>query len=144
MTLRLKDSMADKEVKAKLDGFHARCLRVILRIKPSFISRVSNARVLQVAHRKPLSQEIRRAQLQLLGRVLHEPHKSVLKTSAFHNNTLTPATDVWIRRVGRPRQEWTTQLCNVMRRAAGDHVAWLAAADCQSSWNHTVNMACGD
>ena len=33
----------------RLDGFHVRCLRQILKIPPSFVSRVSNAKVLQIA-----------------------------------------------------------------------------------------------
>lgn len=54
----------------RLDGFHCRCLRQILGVQPSFISRVSNDKVLKLASQDKLSETIRSAQLQLLAKVL--------------------------------------------------------------------------
>jgi hypothetical protein len=108
----------------KLDGFHVRCLRTILGIKPSLISRISNARVRNVVQQYPLSERIRRSQLDLLGRVIREPSKAVLKKVTFHKDQLLSQTDAWVRKVGRPRHEWTTQLTNMMKLAAGTEAAW--------------------
>ena len=43
----LEGAWLNKALLTKLDGFHAKCLRKLLGIPPSFLSRVSNAFVLQ-------------------------------------------------------------------------------------------------
>ena len=60
----------------RMDGFHSSCLRKILRIPPSFISRVSNERVRKMAKQGPLSALIRSSQLRLLDQVLMNPAKA--------------------------------------------------------------------
>ena len=47
----------------RLDAFHAKCLRQICHIPPSFISRVSNATVLQAARETPLTSLFRKQQI---------------------------------------------------------------------------------
>ena len=47
----------------KIDGFQEKCLRSILHIPPPYISRVSNATVLQRSHCKPLSAILKFRQL---------------------------------------------------------------------------------
>ena len=42
----------------RIDGFVARCLRSLLRIPSSFVSRISNAAVLERAGTKPFSQQV--------------------------------------------------------------------------------------
>ena len=53
----------------KLDAFQARCLRQILCIPPSFVSRVTNEHVLRQASCAKLSCVLQQRQLQLLGRI---------------------------------------------------------------------------
>ena len=53
----------------RLDGFYARCLRRILRIQPSFLSRISNASVFATAGVQPFTEQLRQRQLILLGKV---------------------------------------------------------------------------
>ena len=91
------------------------------------ISRISNARVRNLVQRRPLSERIRRSQLDLLGRVIREPSKAVLKKVTFHEDQLLSQTDAWVRKVERPRHEWTTQLINMMKLAAGTEDAWREA-----------------
>ena len=93
----------------RLDGFYCNCLRRILRIPPSFVSRVSNATVLHRAGCKKLSDTIRDAQIKLLDKVLHDPSLDVLKKASFQG-TLTSQTATWVRRRGKPRQNWIEQL----------------------------------
>ena len=61
-------------------------------------------------------------QLNLLGEVLTNPKKKLLKHSAFHRDTLVAETAAFVRRCGRPRQNWTEQLMRAIRKAchAGD------------------------
>jgi len=49
----------------KIDGFQAKCLRSILYIPPPYISRISNATVLQKNHWKRLSAILKFRQLSL-------------------------------------------------------------------------------
>ena len=122
----------------KLDGFHCSCLRKILGIKASYISRVSNDRVRARAERRKLSWEIRRSQLALLGKVLFDTDKAILKEVTFCADSLTPLTNAWVRRVGRPRDEWTNQLLKISQRLAGSMEAWYLAATCQKLWKELV------
>ena len=126
----------------RLDGFHCRCLRKILGIKASFISRVSNDQVRTLAKTKHLSVEIRRSQLKLFGQVLRDPAKSILKDVAFCDGTTVPLSDAWVRRVGRPRHEWTTQLLKLTQQAAGSMANWRAAALSQKLWMELVERIC--
>ena len=89
----------------RLDGFEAACLRKLLGIKHSFWSRVSNAKVRQIAGQTPFSETVRASQFKLLGQVLMDPHKQILREVAFHGGDLqTPETAAYVRRVGRPKQ----------------------------------------
>ena len=54
----------------RLNGFQARCLRVILRIPPAFVSRVSNRHVLQMAEEIELGNQLLKQQLLLYGQVV--------------------------------------------------------------------------
>ena len=54
----------------RLDGFQAGCIRQILKIPCSYISRVSNQRVREQAGVQPFSKAVRSTQLQLLGQVI--------------------------------------------------------------------------
>ena len=94
----------------RLNGFQARCLRPIMGIKPAFISRVSNASVLFQAGQVPLGKQLQRQQLLLYGKVARSPATDPLRQVAFCPGTLRPATSRYVRRTGRPRNEWATML----------------------------------
>ena len=59
----------------RLDGFHANCLRKILRIPSAFYSRVSNHKVRSKASQQPFSSRVATLQMRLFNEVLHSPHK---------------------------------------------------------------------
>ena len=56
--------------KRRMDGFHARCVRRILRIPAAFVSRVANRVVFERAQVKPLSQQLLDRQLLFFVRIL--------------------------------------------------------------------------
>ena len=97
----------------KLDGLYRGCLRRILRIPHAYYSRTSNQTVLQRAGCRKLSETIRESQLNLLRKVLNDPALRILKETAFHGQTLVPETAAWVRRRGRPRQNWIEELMRV-------------------------------
>ena len=100
----------------RLDGFQARCLRNILRIAPAYWSRVSNEAVRQRAGWKPISELIFSRQLVMLGKILQSGHGCPLRKVSFVGDTLRPATDQYVRRVGRPRAEWVPRVLEEARR----------------------------
>jgi hypothetical protein len=94
----------------RLNGFQARCLRCIVGIKPSYVSRVSNATVLSNAGQVQVSRLLLRQQLALYGRIARSPPGDYLRGLTFIPGSVQPAADRYIRRVGRPRNEWPTML----------------------------------
>jgi len=125
------------------DGFHARCLRKMLHIPPSFISRVSNEQVRHIAGQEAFSKMVRAAQLKLLGQILIDPSKRILKEVAFHGDSLVPEAEAFVRNVGRPRDNWTTQLTRIMRRAAGSLQEWLRISSSRRDWNEVAARVIG-
>ena len=91
----------------RLDGFHARGLRRILKIPPAFISRVSNKIVFQRAGVLPLTEQLAKRQLSLLWKVAQSGTGGPLRRHTFVGNSLEPYIRHYIRKVGRPRTNWT-------------------------------------
>ena len=79
-------------------------------IPHSFYSRVSNATVLERAGQKPLGRHLLKQQMLLYGRIARAPASDLLRNLTFVPGTQSPATSRYIRRVGRPRNEWTVML----------------------------------
>ena len=69
----------------RLDAFHIKCLRRILKIPPSFYSRVSNAMVLERAHAKAASALLLERQLSWMGCLATHPDEHVLRQSIFQS-----------------------------------------------------------
>ena len=94
----------------RLNGFQSRCLRQLLGIKPSFLSRVSNKTILEQAGQISYGRQLLRQQLLLFGRVARAPPTDPLRRLTFVPGSLQSATGVYVRRVGRPRNEWAVML----------------------------------
>ena len=92
----------------RLDGFQAKCLRSILRVLPSHLSRVSNASVLQKAACSTWSTLLLGRQTKYLGKVLRSDEANPIRASCLVADTSLPITSLYIRNVGRPRKEWLT------------------------------------
>ena len=94
----------------RLDGFYARCLRRILRIPPAYLTRVSNAKVLEKAKVQSLSEPLLHRQLLLLGKAATSMDGSPMRSDTFKEGGIIPQMGSFIRKKGWPRQDWTTQL----------------------------------
>ena len=79
------------------------------------------ARILRRASAEPLSDLVLYRQLILMGRVARAHTGSPLRQDTFVDNTLQPQVGRFVRKVGRPRQEWTTE---VMKAGAGKFGNW--------------------
>ena len=95
---------------ARLNAFQARCLRRILGIKHSYVSRVSNAAVLQRAGRGKLSDLLLRRQLTLFGDIARKADDHPVRMVVFQPSSSELAQAPGRRKRGRPRQAWATEL----------------------------------
>ena len=98
------------QLRQGVDGFQARCLRVLLRVAPSYVSRIANKTVLAKAQQIPYTRQLLLQQLLLYGKVARAPDDDVLRRLTFVARTLEPATNAFVRKVGRPRHEWASLL----------------------------------
>ena len=105
----LSSAWLNKNDVRRLKGFGCRCLREVLRIKPSFVSRVSNESVIKEAQQVPLDKQLLKQQRLFYGKVARLPASSPLRKVTFSTGLL-PATAHYIRRIGRPRNEWASML----------------------------------
>ena len=94
-----------KADRSRLDAFHHKSLRRILGIPSAYISRVSNASVLQKASAIPLSQMLLSSQVKLYNNIANHDAHSLVKRVLF--NASGSLRDWSVRRKrGRPRQQW--------------------------------------
>ena len=94
----------------KIDGFQAKCLRSILHIPPSYISRVSNATVLQRSHCKRLSAILKFRQLCFFQSIAVLPDDDVRRRCIFHPSSFILQKLSAPRRRGRPKQIWASEV----------------------------------
>ena len=111
----------------RLEGFYTRRLRKVLRIPPAYVSRVSNVEVFRRAGVQPIRTLLLQRQLLLLGRVGRSPANNPMRRDTFVNETARPQVGRYVRRVGRPRQDWTTQLLAQATRLFGGSTPMEAA-----------------
>ena len=99
-----------KAQKRRLDGFYARCLRRALGIPPAFVSQISNASVFRQAGVPPMSEQLSKQQLSVLRQAAIAPEGDPLRRNVFAGGSLDPLVDKYVRRVGRPKLNWTKEL----------------------------------
>ena len=129
----------------RLDGFHARCLRRILRIPAAYISRVSNEEVRQRAGVIPLSETILKRQLYLLRKVAISPQGDPLREDTFRESSILPQAGRYVRKIGRPRQEWCSELLKVGAERWGMTAFQNLLSDTDEGaderWRHKLDQA---
>ena len=67
----------------------------------------------------PLTRSLEKQQLLLYGKAARQKEESLMRECAFCPGSLRPATDRYVRRVGRPRLDWTTEMYKMATQAAG-------------------------
>ena len=114
----------------RIDAFQAKCLRRILGIRPAYYSRVSNKSVLEIAMQRPLN---------FNGRIARAPDNDPLRMLTFCPGSRQAATSRYIRRAGRPRNEWATQMQELAIRIAASFESLENMIRNAASWNHTID-----
>ena len=126
----------------KLDGFYIRCLRQILGIRPSFISRVSNEAVLARLGVQKLSLLLLEQQLRYFGKIARLPDDNPLRQITFQPSSLMIAIQHGSRRRGRPRTTWIEEVNKHAILAAGsrDHLyQYILDTTC---WTQCIRQYC--
>ena len=126
----------------RLDGFQNRCLRVIWGIKPAYVSRISNRDVLEATGQGLFSSALHMQQLLLFGKAARSPEGSIMREAAFCPGSLRPTTDRHVRKVGRPRLEWTSEVHKLALLAAGGAATLEACIMSPARWRRIVELHC--
>ena len=123
-------------------GFQNRCLLNIIGIKPSFVSRVSNNEVLRLSGHTLATGLFLKRQLLMLGRVLRSPEGHPLRAASLApGHILRPATEQYVRRVGRPCKEWIPFVFGEATRICGSLALVQALATDVQKWRAYVNKS---
>jgi len=133
-----------KAEQERLNAFHCRCLRKVLGIPHSYVSRVSNAEVLRQAGEQPILYTLLARQLRLYGRVARLPGDSLQRLACLTAGGVEPASWKGKRSRGRPRQAWAPEVYQHAVKAAGG-VGEVQRAMCESeaAWADTVRRYIG-
>ena len=142
LTYGLAAAWLNVSERRRLNGFQNRCLRSIWGIMPAFISRISNQRVLETTGQRPSSHMLAKQQLLLFGKAARAPEGNLLKDSTFCPGSLRPATERFVRKVGRPRIEWTGEVGKIARRVVGANGDLESAVLSAASWRGLVTSFC--
>ena len=100
----------NKADKRRIDGFHARCLRKILRIPHAYYSRISNKTVLEITKESCLSAKIQKQQEKYLIKLTERDDNDPARSFVFEPGSLNWRAKTCKRKQGRPRTEWVTGL----------------------------------
>ena len=104
-------------LRKKLDAFHLRGLRKILRMQTTYVNRQNtNQRVYQTASDiafpsgngcvKPFTELLDERRIKLAGHILRSPNSDPLRQVTYQPDSAEPV-EIGKRRIGRPRQQWT-------------------------------------
>jgi hypothetical protein len=127
----------------RLNGFQNRCLRKVIGVAPAYISRISNATVIERANYRTATCLLLKRRLQLFGKVLRAPSGHPLRDACFIPHTLIPATDRYVRRVGRPCKEWIKETIAEASIRFGSMQQVVALAACKTTWNAALSIELG-
>ena len=95
---------------------------------------VRNETVLQEAGTEKLSIILWRRQLLLLGRIAQLPREDVMRTCIFHDGTFQPRWHDGLRKRGRPKQTWLSEVFRMALNMCGDRLSL------ETVWNQTPTV----
>ena len=100
----------------RIDSFDVQCLRRICRIPHAYFSRVSNASVLGLTRRRPLSETLIQRQISLYMKIANSPADDLLRRLTCESASDSPRVWNTTRRRGRPKQQWAHSIYNLLPR----------------------------
>ena len=127
-----------KADKRRLDGFQNRCLRRILNIKPSYVSRVSNLEVLKSGKLVQLSTILLRRQLLHFGKVARSAPEHPLRAATFVGKSMGLRIDFFVRKLGRPRLYLPKEMLRIGSTIIGQGADLEASLRDAADWKSRV------
>ena len=106
------------------ENFKAKCLRSIFHIPPPYISRISNATVLQRNHCKRLSDILKFRQLCLFQFIAVLPDDDVRRPCIVQRSSFILQNLSAPRRLGRPKQIWVSEVYRMAVEIAEGFDMW--------------------
>ena len=79
-------------------------------IPAAFVSRVSNKTVFEKAGVAPILEQVLHRQLVMLGKAARATEGDPIRRDVFIKSSVLPCVGQYVRKAGRPRQEWTTEV----------------------------------
>ena len=131
----------------KLNAFHMRCLRRILKIAPSFYSRISNQTVLTQARSRRISSVLLERQLKFFGTLARRRDDDVMKQSVLDvtASVLKPKTATGIKRCGRHKISWPKGVYHAAASVASETGRTLSSMLLNKiAWEQAVHKHCRD
>lgn len=119
----LVTTVLNQNERRRLDGFQARCIRRILKAP---YTRISNERVLKMAARRPLSEQIMKQQMILMGKIVFSRASDVVRQSIFIPSTIKLRLLLGPTKRGRLRIRWPVQVLVMCIRIAGSYKQLLS------------------
>ena len=104
---------------SRIDGFYCKCLRRILKVPPSYLSRTPNAVIYSQTGKFPLRYKILQYQLDLFGHVARLPDGDAVRRALMRQGDVRPANFNFKRRGGQINC-WIDQVFSRALQVAGD------------------------
>ena len=99
-------------------------------------------KVLEITQQKPLTHQLAKQQLLMLGKAARAPGGSLLRDSTFCPGLLRSAANRYIRKRGWPRLEWVTEASKMALRMAGTRQKLETAIADERAWKTLVHDYC--
>ncbi len=138
----LQTGWFSKNQRRKLDGFHARALRQIVGIRPSFLSRVSNESILSRFGAIKLSSLLLEQQLLLFGKIARMDGENPIRQLIFKESSLQLMQANFKRRRGRPRASWAVELQRHVSSAVQSESSISESILNEKEWRRMVRQYC--
>ena len=131
-----------KAARARLDGFHAKCVRQILGIAPSYWSRISNEAVLQQMQAPKLTNLLLQQQLNFFGQLARRSDSCPVRQLVFASGGLTLKDETLKRKQGRPKQTWASEIYRIASQMSGSQRQLESTIANEQAWKEAVRSHC--
>ena len=135
--------------RATLDGFNAKCIRKRVGTQHSYLSRVTNAKVLSYVGAPLLSKMLLEQQLVVFGKVFRRPTHDLLRKAIFQPTSDELRINGTKRRRGRPKLSWAVEVRKVAMQISpiqlgqnmGNAIKWKQSVRRYCRVNECVGMS---
>ena len=138
----LQTAWLTKVQRAKVDGFQAKCIRKIIKVAPSYWSRVSNVEVLARLGAQKLSKQLLEQQLMLFGKIYRRSNSDISRQMVFDPSTDSLRIAGVARARGRPRLNWCQEVHKQAILLNGGSAVIGPLMVNEVSWKKAVRESC--